>query len=133
MTNTQKQSEFISRPALIAALRDELGRRAAGEMSICKLAAQTGVFCKGFARYSDDELRERYAWIAKKNAGLPRAEFEQLADGWQLGRQEVVGGITSCDVQQFEHDTCGGWDDFSNADLAGFLRELTGRTVEVQS
>lgn len=130
MTNTQRNPEYISRPALIAALREELIRRA-GEMSICKLAAQTGIFCKGFRRYSDTELRERYGWISKKNPDVPRAELEEIADRWQLARQEVVGGLTSCDVQQLEHDACGGWDDFADDQLAGFLRELTGRDVLV--
>ena len=130
MTNTQSNPDFISRPALIAALRDELTRRA-GEVSICKLAAQTGIFCKGFRRDSDAELKERYAWIAKKNPDAPREELEEVADRWQLARQEVVGALTSCDVQQLEHDTCGGWDDFADDQLARFLRELTGRSVVV--
>lgn len=122
------QQQFISRSDLIVALRDELSRRA-GDMSICKLAAQTGIFCKGFRRYSDAELKERYGWISKKNPDAPRGELEDLADRWQLAREEVLGAKTSCDVQQLEHDTCGGWDDFSDEDLAKFLRELTGRTV----
>lgn len=130
MTNAQISPEYISRPALIAALREELTRRA-GEMSICKLAAQSGIFCKGFRRYSDAELRERYGWISKKNPDMPRAELEEVADRWQLARQDVLGAMTSCDVQQLEHDACGGWDDFRDDQLAGFLRELTGRNVVV--
>jgi hypothetical protein len=130
MTSTQSNPEFVSRPALIASLREELTRRA-GEMSICKLAAQTGIFCKGFRRDSEAELKERYGWIAKKNPDAPRAELEDIADRWQLARQEVVGALSSCDAQQLEHDTCGGWDDFADGDLARFLRELTGRKVVV--
>lgn len=133
MTDPQSRSEYISRPALIVALREELSRRARGEMSICRLAAETGVFCKGFRRYTDDQLREHYPWIAKKNPDAPREELEAIADRWQMARQDVVGVQTSCDVQQLEHDACGGWDDFSNDDLARFLRELTGRKVEVMS
>ena len=130
MTNAQSNPEFISRPALIAALRDELTRRA-GEMSICRLAAQTGIFCKGFRRYSDAELEESYGWISRKNPDAPREELEEIADRWQLARQDVLGAKTSCDVQQLEHDACGGWDDFGDDQLARFLRELTGRDVVV--
>lgn len=133
MTSPQIQPELIARPTLIAALREELSGRANGEMSICKLAAQTGVFCKGFRRFSDDELKERYGWIARKNPDAPREELESIADRWQMARQDVLGVSTSCDVQQFEHDSCGGWDDFSNDDLARFIRELTGRNVVVAS
>jgi hypothetical protein len=130
MTNAQSNPEFISRPALIAALREELIRRA-GEMSICKLAAQTGILCKGFGRYSDAELQERYGWISKKNPDVPREELEEIADRWQLARQDVLGARSSCDVQQLEHDACGGWDDFKDDDLARFLLDLTGRKVVV--
>ncbi len=133
MTDPQIQPELIARPTLIAALREELSRRANGEMSICKLAAQTGVFCKGFRRFSDDELKERYGWIVRRNPDAPREELESIADRWQMARQDVLGASTSCDVQQFEHDSCGGWDDFSNDDLARFIRELTGRNVVVAS
>lgn len=130
MTNAQGNPELISRPALIAALRDELTRRA-GETSICRLAAQTGIFCKGFRRYSDAEMKERYGWISKKNPDVPREELEEIADRWQLARQDVLGAPSSCDVQQLEHDACGGWDDFGDDQLARFLRELTGRQVVV--
>lgn len=131
MTNPQKKPDTLSRPVLIDALREELSRRARGEMSICKLAAETGIFCKGLRRYTDDELRQRYGWISKKNPDVTREELEEIADRWQLARQDVLGEPTSCDVQQLEHDACGGWDDFSNDDLARFLLELTGRRVEV--
>ncbi len=130
MANAQSNPEFISRPALIVALRDELTRRA-GEMSICRLAAQTGIFCKGFRRYSDPEMKERYSWISKKDPDVPRAELEEIADRWQLARQDVLGAPSSCDVQQREHDACGGWDDFGDDQLARFLCELTGRNVVV--
>lgn len=131
MNEQQIQPEFISRPALIVALREELSSRANGETSICGLAAKTGVFCKGFRRYSNDELKERYGWIVDRNPDVSRGELEEIADRWQLARQEVLGVATSCDVQQLEHDACGGWDDFSNDDLARFFRELTGRKVNV--
>jgi len=133
MTNQQSQPEIVSRPSLIVSLREELRSRANGEMSICKLAAQTGIFCKGFRRYTDGELKERYSWIAKKHPDASRQELETVADRWQLARQDVLGATTSCDVQQFEHDACDGWDDFSNEDLAAFLRQLTGRSVVVKS
>lgn len=133
MADPQTRPDFVSRSTLIAALREELSRRAKGDMSICKLAAQTGVFCRGFRRFSDDELKARFGWIAKKNPEATRPELEELADRWQMARQDVLGALTSCDVQQLEHDSCGGWDDFSNDDLSAFIRELTGRKVVVSA
>ena len=133
MTVPHTKPELMARPTIIAALRDELGRRAHGEMSICRLAAQTGVFCRGFRRFTDAELKERFGWIAKKNPEATRPELEEIADRWQMARPDVLGALTSCDVQQLEHDSCGGWDDFSNEDLSAFLRELTGRRVVVSA
>lgn len=132
MLQTKTQPEPISRKALIDSLRGELASRTKDEMSVCKLAATTGVFCKGFRRYSDEELKEHYDWIARRHPEAPREEIEDIADRWQLARQEVEGVPTACDVQQVEHDTCGGWDDFSDDDLARFALELTGRKVVVQ-
>jgi hypothetical protein len=34
-------------------------------------------------------------------------------------------------VQTKLHDTCYGWDDFSNDDLAGFYSQLTGKETHV--
>lgn len=125
--------ETLSRQELIGALRGELARRANGEMSICRLAAERGLFCKGFQRYSDEELRQRYGWIVRRNPSISREQLEVIADEWQMARQEVDQLPTCCDVQQIEHDACGGWADFSAEDLARFFLELTGRRVIVSS
>jgi hypothetical protein len=132
MAKTVAQPERMSRKSLIDSLRGELARRTKNDMSVCKLAAATGVFCKGFRRYSDEELKERYGWIVRRNPDAPRETIEDIADRWQLARQEVENVPLACDVQQLEHDTCGGWDDFSNEDLARFALELTGRSIVVQ-
>ena len=124
-------SETLSRQELIGALRDELSRRTNGDMSVCRLAAESGLFCKGFKRYSDEELRERYGWIVRRNPLVSRGQLEELADQWQMARQDVDHVPTSCDVQAIEHDACGGWADFSAEELARFFLQLTGRRVVV--
>jgi hypothetical protein len=124
-------TEIFSREELVGALRDELSRRANGDMSICRLAAERGVFCKGFNRYTDEELRERYGWILRRNPQVSREQLEELADHWQMARQDVDQLPTCCDVQQVERDACGGWADFSAEDLSRFFLELTGRRVVV--
>ena len=131
MSGQQIKPELMSRPALIGVLREELSRRANGEMSICTLAAQTGMFCRGFRRFSDAELKERYGWISAKYPNVPRAELEDIADRWQMARQEVFDLPTSCDVQVLDGDSCHGWDDFSDEELATFIREITGRNIIV--
>ena len=119
--------EDTPRALLISNLRAELASRANGEMSVCRLAAENGIFCRGFRRFSDRELRQRYDWIAEKKPGQSRDELEDVADRWQMARQEVDGVATACDVQQIEHDSCNGWDDFSDDELASFLSTLKGK------
>jgi hypothetical protein len=121
----------IYRTEAIDRLREEFLKRLDGDTSICRYAAESGLFCRGFARYSDRELRQRYDWIARRRPYLSRPELEAIADRWQLARQEVGELPIACDVQQRVHDTCRGWDDFSNEDLSRFLFELNGKNVVV--
>jgi hypothetical protein len=126
--------ESISRAKAIAMLRHkflkELESRD-GETSMCKLAAERGIFCHGFDRYGDGELRRAYDWIGRKNPSASREELEELANRWQIARQEVRELPLACDVQQREHDTCRGWDDFTNEQLAQFVGEVTGKEYVV--
>lgn len=126
MGKTSMNTNHTSRSELIVLLRDQLALLAGDDSSICKVAAERGIFCKGFRRYSDEELKSRYGWISRKQTGGERTELEEVANRWQLARQEVTGHQTSCDVQQVEHDACGGWDDFTSDELARFYFELTG-------
>ncbi len=124
--------QIIDRNEAIDILRAELLKRIGDEdMSACKVAAQQGIFCRGFARYSDAELRERYDWIARRRPSLSRGELEEIADRWQLARQEIGELPIACDVQKKVHDTCRGWDDFSNQELSRFVAEICGRHVIV--
>jgi hypothetical protein len=120
-----------SRIEIIGLLRQELVRRADGEKSACKVAQQDNIFCRGFARYTDVELRRRYDWIARKNPRMTRKELEEIADRWQMARQDVDQLPVACDVQQKVHDACRGWDDFSDEDLARFYYEMTGKEIVV--
>jgi hypothetical protein len=123
--------ETIAREEAVTILRGELLKLVDDENSICKVAAEKGIFCKGFQRYSDFELRKRYRWIARKDRRYTREEIEDLANRWQLARQDVDELPLACDVQQVEHDSCRGWDDFSSEELGRFIYQVTGRVVAV--
>jgi hypothetical protein len=124
--------ESISRMELVARLRRELLKYTDVETSICKVAAERGIFCNGFTRYTDRQLRERYDWLIRKRPDLTREQLEQLANDWQLAQQEVYDLPIACDVQHVVHDTCRGWNDFTNEQLARFYYQLTGTEVTVQ-
>ncbi len=131
MSRTEPTTESVSRNELIDRLRNALREFADDDTSICKAAADRGVFCRGFLRYTDGQLKRRYEWIVRKRPGISRNELEQIANYWQLAQQQVHGVGFACDVQTRLHDTCGGWDDFSNEQLADFHAQLTGRKVDV--
>ena len=131
MSRTQAKPESVERAEAINLVRTELLKRTDSETCACKFATERGVFCHGFAQYGDAELKRKYNWITRRRPDLSRDELEEIANRWQLARQEVAGLSVACDVQQMEHDMCNGWDDFSNADLAKFYNELTGKNIVV--
>jgi len=126
-----KTREQVPRDVAINRLREALLELTDDDHSICRIAAEKGIFCGGFKRYSDAELRERYDWLARKYPAASRDEIEHLANQWQLGRQIFEDQAFACDVQEIEHHTCGGWSDFSNEDLAKFCQEILGAEVEI--
>jgi hypothetical protein len=123
-------TEAISREAAIARLRAALIALGEEGKSMCRIAAEKGILCGGFHRYTDERLRETYAMVAPE--GLSRAEIEDRANRWQLERTELEGARVCCDVQYRFYETCRGWADFTNEALADFLLEIAGERVTVR-
>ena len=121
----------ITREQCIEELRRALTKLAPRDHSMCEVAARKGIYCKGFAQWSFDELKQRYDWIAQSRPGITRRELEKLANAWQVARQEVFGTGLACDTQTIEHDTCRGFDGWSDEDLARYHADLCGEPVEV--
>lgn len=121
----------ISREQCIADLRGRLLQLVDEEHSICEVATRLGIFCKGFSQWSFAELKKRYGWLTEHRPRITRAQLERLANLWQLSRQQAFGTALACDTQSCEHDTCLGWDGWSDADLARFHQEICGEPVEV--
>lgn len=123
----------IRRADAIANLRKALLALTDDQHSMCQVASERGILCHGFRHFTDDELRERYDWLVRKNPTVTRAELESMANLWQLARQVLEGVPLACDAQRIEHDTCKGWDDFTNEQLEQYHREVTGESVIVLS
>jgi len=96
---------------------------------MCRIAADRNILCGGFHRYTDEHLRETYGAVA---GGTTREEIEAGANEWQLARTAMEGTRLACDVQYRFHETCRGWDDFTNEALADFLLEIAGEQVIVK-
>lgn len=121
----------MTREEAIARIREKLVSLTDEECCTCKVAAERGIFCRGFRQFTDKELRERYWWIVRKRPHITREELETIANDWQLAQQDVHSLPVACDVQSKVHDTCRGWTDFSNQELGVFLKQLTGEEVRI--
>ena len=121
----------VTRQELIDEIRREVLVLVDEEHSFCEVAGKLGIACTGFRQFTDEELARRYRWIVKTRDPSTREELESLANRWQIARQIIQDRPLSCDVQQIEHDTCGGWDGYADEQLATFHHSLTGESVEV--
>lgn len=122
---------IVTRETAVAQLRRKLISLQEDGKSVCRIAAEKGLFCRGFNQDSDDELRFRYAAAIKDAPDLTRAELEERANAWQLARQKQEGTLLCCDVQFMTYETCRAWDDFSNEELSRFCDEMLGEKVRV--
>jgi len=120
----------LSRRQAVDVLRRHLLELTDEEHSICQVASEHGIFCGGFRRWESTEFRERYREVVSRR-GLSRAQQEYLANSWQLARQVAENVALACDAQALEHDACRGWDEFTNDELARFLRELLAVDADV--
>jgi len=121
----------ICREEAIGRLRRKLLEFTGNGKSACQVATERGILCHGFERYSDEELRDAYRPLVLRNPSISREELERAANRWQLERQRDVGTLVSCDTQQMFYESCRGWMDFNNAQLARFCLELLGEEVVV--
>ena len=126
----------LTREQAIDALREAL-LDVAGEEdhSICRVAQERNLFCRGFAQWKLHELRDQYPQVVRSRHHLTREQMEELADRWQVARQFATGEATACDVQLHEgdHRTCKGWDEFDDERLQEFYRELCGEEILIRS
>jgi hypothetical protein len=121
----------IARATAIARLRKALAAMTPPGHSTCRAVTDQGVLCRGFRQDSQTELRMRYA--AEIDISGKRGDVERRADEYQHRRQIEEDAPCSCDVQQHYYETCRGWDEFTNEDLARFLLEVCGEQVRVVS
>jgi hypothetical protein len=121
----------LSRAQAIGRLREAMIALTDDEHSMCRVASEKGIFCRGFRGLSEKEFRDRYDWLVTRHPKASREEIERLANTWELARQLVDRVPLSCDAQLRDHDTCNGWNDFTNEDLERFCREILHKNVRI--
>jgi hypothetical protein len=123
----------MKRTETIEALRKRLLEIVDDEHSMCEVAAARQIYCHGFAQWTFGELKKRYPMIVRSRPAITPAELRELANRWQLARQSAHGVELACDAQTLEgaRSICGGWNQWSDDDLARFHAELLGEAVQV--
>ena len=112
------------RAEAIERLRRALTPLAGFEVSLCRVAAERGIFCRGFRRWSAAEFDRRWHKAIGRSTLWTRDQMEKFADLWQLIEQFRCGVPLACDAAG-PGSPCRGWDEFSDEQLAQFCWELT--------
>src|SRR5690349_24064038 len=82
--SSDMRPEVLTRAEACARLSRRLATLAGSGKSVCRFAAEENVLCRGFARFTDQQLRTRYGFLG--DAGTPREEPERRAGRWQVAR-----------------------------------------------
>jgi hypothetical protein len=102
-----------------------------GEIT-CQAAARLGIFCRGFDRWSTEQLKQQFPWlVAKLRPDFTREELLQLIVLWDKARMLVDHVSTTCDALAYDHDACLGFDRFSNAELKKLFPQIFSEQDEI--
>ena len=120
-----------SRTEAISHLRAYFLRMTDEDKSLCRVATERGIFCRGFRRWSVPEFDRRWRAFIGRSTHLSRPQMEEYANVWQLTEQVARGVSLACDAAGAGPAPCRGWNEFSNAVLGLFCADLLGTNVEV--
>ena len=91
----------------------------------CQAAARLGIFCHGYDKWSTEQLREIYPWLARKlPADAPREPLLNLIVAWDGARTLVHKVDTTCDVHSKDRDACLGFDRYDSDSLKRLFPQL---------
>lgn len=119
------------RAEAISRLRRELLAMTDEDHSLCHVAAERRIFCRGFRRWNDWEFDRRWRTSIGRSTHLSRPQMEEYANLWELAEQARQRVPLACDAQTTSGRPCRGWNEFTNADLARFCSDVLGVNVDV--
>lgn len=115
----------------ISRLRAALLAMTDADHSLCQIAAERRIFCRGFRRWDEAEFDRRWRKFIGRSTHLSRSQMEEYANLWELAEQVRKRVSLACDAQTTQRGPCRGWNEFSNAELARFCSDVLGANVEV--
>jgi hypothetical protein len=127
----EENPQVWHRSEAILHLRAELLAMTDDEHSLCQVAAQRRIFCRGFRRWNEAEFDRRWKRYIGRSTHLSRAQMEEFANLWELAEQIRKRVSLACDAQTAACGPCRGWNEFSNAELARFCNDVLGKNVDV--
>ena len=128
---TGNTARVLHRDEAISHLRSSLVRMTDQEHSLCQVAADLGIFCRGFRRWNEAEFDRHWRKSIGRSTHLSRRQMEEYANLWQLAEQVRRRVSLACDAQTISGGPCRGWSEFSNAELARFCNDVLGENVDV--
>ena len=126
------EAEVWTRARAIGELRRALEGLVDDDRSLCQVAAEQGIFCRGFQRWPDSEFDRRFRTALGRSTHLTRLQMEAFANVWQLAEQIRCRVTLACDAQGPGRGACRGWDEFSNGDLERYCIDILGRNVVIE-
>ena len=120
-----------TREETIERLRQGLLALCDDEHSMCEIAAERNIFCRGFRRWHEAEFHRKWKAVIGQSTHLTRAQMERFANIWQLSEQIRCRVGLACDAQTIAHGPCRGWEEFGNDTLAQFCSEILEKNVVV--
>ena len=105
----------IPRSEAIARIKKYLKAYAKGRTVTCQVAAEEGIFCRGFDQYRDGELQTLYDWLYRP--GMTREDLIKRAILYETGRMTALEAESTCDAHECDGDFCKGFPHFQNAEL----------------
>jgi hypothetical protein len=120
-----------SRQDSIERLRGVLIPMTDGDRSLCQVAADRGIFCRGFRRWPAAEFDRQWRSAIGRSTYLSRAQMERFANLWQLTEQLSQRVSLACDGKKGPLSPCRGWEEFSDQELAGFCRNLEDKGADL--
>ena len=124
-------ADVWSRTDALGRLREALLALTDEENSMCRIAAQRGIFCRGFARWDAREFDRRWRSAIGRSTHLSRAQMEEFANLWQLTGQVRQGVSLSCDARWSGCGPCRGWGELSNAEISRSCADLLGKSIAI--
>ncbi len=124
-------AQVWARDDAIRHLRESLLKLTDDEHSMCQIAADKGVFCRGFRRWSNADFHRKWKAAIGVSTFLTRDQMERFANFWQLTEQIRLRVCFACDAETLSHGACRGWDEFGNDQLARYCADVLGVSVQV--